>query len=84
LPTRRNASIYWSGKRCHNQSEIRIIDARFNLRDANGQALAYVYFEDKPGRRSAAHLLTRDGARRIAAKSLSYRSCCAAAPDERA
>ena len=26
------------------------------LRDANGQTLAYVYFEDEPGRRSAAHL----------------------------
>ena len=37
------------------------------LRDANGQALAYVYFEDEPGRRAAAHLLTRHEARRIAA-----------------
>jgi hypothetical protein len=42
-------------------------DACFIVRDANGQALAYVYCEDEPGRRAAAKLFTRDEARRIAA-----------------
>jgi hypothetical protein len=42
-------------------------EACFIVRDANGQALAYVYFEEEPDRRAAANLLTRDDARRIAA-----------------
>jgi hypothetical protein len=36
----------------------------FIVRDANGQALAYVYVEGERGRRAAAHRLTRDEARR--------------------
>ena len=39
----------------------------FIVRDADGQQLAYVYYENEPGRRSAAKLLSEDEARRIAA-----------------
>jgi hypothetical protein len=37
------------------------------VRDANRFPVACVYFENEPGRRAAAHLVTKDGARKIAA-----------------
>jgi hypothetical protein len=39
--------------------DVKLGQACFIVRDANGHALAYVYFNDEP-----AHLLTRDEARR--------------------
>jgi hypothetical protein len=50
-------------------------DACFVVRDQNSQQLAYVYFENEPGRRSAAKLLTKDETRRIA---VNYRKAAAA------
>jgi hypothetical protein len=38
--------------------------ACFVVRDRNGQALAYVYFEDEPGRRSGAKLISKAKARK--------------------
>jgi hypothetical protein len=43
------------------------LEACFIVKDGAGQKLAFVYFEEEPGRRSAAKLLTKDEARRIAA-----------------
>jgi hypothetical protein len=42
------------------------IGAAFVVKDSTGQKLACVYFEDEPGRRSGAKLLTKEEARRIA------------------
>ena len=44
----------------------RRMDACLVVKDSAGQKLSYVYFEDEPGRHSAAKLLSKDEARRIA------------------
>jgi hypothetical protein len=36
------------------------------MKDANGFAVAYVYYEEEPGRRTSANLMTREEARHIA------------------
>jgi hypothetical protein len=38
----------------------------FVIRDSNGQALAYVYFDDEPVRQMSMKRLSQDEARRIA------------------
>jgi hypothetical protein len=57
--------LYWKMGRASPLSTGR--DACFIVRDASGHSLAYVYFEEKPRRRAATSLMTRDEARRIAA-----------------
>ena len=58
MPTTRRFPPPWSAELQPNY---------YVVRDANKQQLAYVYYENEPGRRSAAKLLTKDEARRIAA-----------------
>ena len=41
-------------------------DVCFIVRDKNGQGLGYFYFEEEPGRRTAASMLTKDEARQMA------------------
>ena len=58
MPSHRRFPAPWS---------IEDIGAAFVVKDSGGQKLAYVYFEDEPGRRRSAKLLNKDEARRIAA-----------------
>jgi hypothetical protein len=45
---------------------VQELEACFIVIDSAGQKLAFVYFEEEPGRRTAAKLLTKDEAHRIA------------------
>jgi hypothetical protein len=54
------------GRRFPPPWSVEDIGAASVVRDSTGQQLAYIYFENEPGRRSVAKLLTRDEARRIA------------------
>ena len=66
LPRLRPAGAMMTTRRFPQPWSIEEFDACFVVTDSAGQKLAYVYFEDEPGRRSAAKLLTKDEARRIA------------------
>jgi hypothetical protein len=48
------------------------IGAAFVVKYSSGQKLAYVYYEEMPGRRSAAKLLSQDEARRATKRRDSY------------
>jgi hypothetical protein len=55
----------------HRPAELGTVEelknACFVVKDSSGQKSAHVYFEEEAGRRSAAKLLSKDEARRIAA-----------------
>jgi len=51
------------------------LDAYFVVIESTGQS--YIYFKDEPGRRSAAKLLSKDEARRIAAGIAKLPGYCA-------
>jgi len=51
----------------HPACPVEETPACFIVRDHDRQQLAYVYYEQEPGRQSAAKLLTKDEARQIAA-----------------
>ncbi len=57
------------------------IGVAFKVCDSAGQRLAYVYFEEEPGRRAATKLLSKDEARRIASNIAKLPGLLGAQPD---
>jgi hypothetical protein len=57
MPTNRRFPPPWS---------IEDTGAAFVVKDGSGQKLGYFYYEEEPGRQSAAKMLTKDEARRLA------------------
>jgi hypothetical protein len=55
-----------SRRRFPPQWSVEDIGAAFVVRGSTGQKLGYFYYEEEPGRRSTAKMLTKDKARRIA------------------
>jgi hypothetical protein len=52
--------------KCSLPNDSRKTLVSYMLADGARQKLAYIYFEEEPGRRTAAKLLTKDEARKIA------------------
>jgi hypothetical protein len=66
VPREKSQNVLTPHRRFPPPWSVEELDACYVVRDNGGQKLAYVYFEDEPGRRAAAKLLTKDEARRIA------------------
>src|SRR5215472_12207714 len=65
LRSKGNAQTFSAGaRRFAPPWSVEVTPYCFIVRDANGQQLAYIYFESEPGRQSAAKLLSKDEARR--------------------
>jgi hypothetical protein len=54
----------------------------FEVRDASGQRLVYIYFEDEPGRRRATGRISKEMARRLASQITKLPKYIANARDE--